>query len=93
MGDRRGSEGVRVGDPDVFDQTRRSRTSECRNCPEIQRTGQDRSVREKSVRANDPLKTNKIKEALSNLLVGTVQRLAAACLKKARLSAALDCKE
>ena len=47
----------------------------CRICPEQQRIGQGRSVQEKSLRANDPIKTKKMKGALSlnNLLVGTVR--------------------
>ena len=45
----------------------------CRVAPETQRTGQGRSVREKSVRANDPIQIKKIKGAfsLNNSLVGT----------------------
>ena len=42
--------------PEVFDQTMCSRTFACKICPEWQRICQGRSVREKSVRANDPLK-------------------------------------
>ena len=40
-----------------------------------QRIGQGRSVREKRVRANDPIKMKKIKGAfsLNNLFVGTVR--------------------
>ena len=47
----------------------------CRICPEYQRIGQGRSVREKSVRANDPIKMKEIKGAfsLNSLFVGTVQ--------------------
>ena len=41
--------------PEVFDQTRCSRTFACRNCAEQQRIGQGRSVREKAVRAHGPL--------------------------------------
>ena len=61
--------------PDMFDQTRCLRTFECRICPESQRIGQDRCVREKSVRANGPTKTNKVKGtfSLNNLVVGTVR--------------------
>ena len=46
-----------------------------RICPEKQRIGQGRSVREKSVRANDPIKMKKIKGAfsLNNLFVGTAK--------------------
>ena len=46
-----------------------------RICPEKQRIGQGRSVREKSVRANDPIKMKKIKGAfsLNTLFVGTVR--------------------
>ena len=46
-----------------------------RICPEKQRIGQGRSVREKSVRANDTIKMKKIKGAfsLNNLFVGTVR--------------------
>ena len=43
----------------VFHQTRCSRTFACRICPEQQRAGQGRSVREKSVRANSPIKIKK----------------------------------
>ena len=45
----------------------------CRIAPEKQRTGQGRSVREKSVRANDPIQIKKIKGAfsLNNRLLGT----------------------
>ena len=47
----------------------------CRISPESQRTGQGRSVREKSVRANDPMQKNKMKGAfsLNNPLVGTAR--------------------
>ena len=61
--------------PEVFDQTRCSRTFDCRIWPEWQRIGRAGSVREKSVRANDPTKMKKIKGAfsLNNLLVGTAR--------------------
>ena len=47
----------------------------CRICPEEQRIGQGRSVREKGVRANDPIKTKEMKGAfsLNNLLASTVR--------------------
>ena len=47
----------------------------CRLCHEEQGIGQGRSVREKGVRANDPIKMNEMKGAfsLNNLLVGTVR--------------------
>ena len=59
---------------EVFEQTRRLRTLECRICPDCQGIGRDRSVREKCVRANNPIKTNKMKGAfsLNNILLGTV---------------------
>ena len=46
-----------------------------RICPEKQRIGSGGSVREKSVRANDPIRMTKIKGAfsLNNLFVGTVR--------------------
>ena len=52
-------EAPNIGTPEVFDQTRCSRTFACRICPEYQRTGQGRSVQEKIVRANDPIKMKK----------------------------------
>ena len=59
----------------MLDQMKCSRTFECGICPEWQRMGQDRSFRAKSVRANDPIKPNKMKGAfsLNNLLPGTVR--------------------
>ena len=61
--------------PEAFDQTRCSRTFECRICLEWQRIGRDGSVREKNVRANDPIKTNRMKGtfSLNHLLLGTVR--------------------
>ena len=67
--------GPRNWNPEAFDQTRCSRIFASRICPEKQRNGQGRSVREKSVRANDPIKMKKIKGAfsLNNPFVGTVR--------------------
>ena len=61
--------------PAAFDQTRCLRTFASGICPEWQIMGQDRSVRQKSVRANDPIRTNKMKGAfsLNSLLLGTVR--------------------
>ena len=48
-------EAPKILNTEVFKQTRRS-TLTCRTAPERQRFGQDRSAREKSVRANGPNK-------------------------------------